>query len=145
MLFAGLDSLNGSELISPALQSIHIAGFVFSIGTIALTDFSMLGLVLRGHSPSGIAKSLMPWTLVGFTLVLLSGGLLFMSDPDEYYLNRAFQVKMTFLLLALIFHYTLHARVARKDAPSVFARLVALISLGLWVGVLAGGIFIGFA
>ena len=145
MLFAEFNPLNDSPLISPALQCLHIAGLVVSIGTIAIADFRVLGLGMRRNSAAEIAKDLALWTTAGLAVALLSGALLFMSDPDEYYLNRSFQVKMTLLLAALIFHYTAHDKVLRGDASSLSGKLGACLSLALWVGVIAGGIFIGFA
>ncbi len=69
--------------------------------------------------------------------------MLFSSDPDMYYLNIPFDLKMVFLLLAVAFHYTIH-RKAVAGASSSVNRLVAGISLGLWSCVIFGGIFIGF-
>jgi hypothetical protein len=143
MLFAEFNPLNDSPLISPALQCFHIAGLVMSIGTIAVADFRVLGLGMRRNNAAGIAKDLALWTTSGLAVAILSGSLLFLSDPDEYYLNRSFQIKMTLLLAALIFHYTGHDRVIRSD--TAWGKVGACISLALWVGVIAGGIFIGFA
>jgi hypothetical protein len=76
-------------------------------------------------------------------MMLLSGPLLFLSDPDMYYPNHAFQLKMVLLALAIVFQYTIHRRAVQKGDPSGH-KLVALISLGLWAGVIAGGLFIAF-
>src|SRR5215471_7592427 len=86
--------LNASELIFPTLEVIHIAGFAVLVGTIAIVDFRLLGLGLLRQKAAEVARDLGPWTLIGLTMVLLSGPLMFSSDPDMYYLNRAFQVKM---------------------------------------------------
>src|SRR5215469_6039516 len=98
--------LNTSELIFPTLEVIHIAGFAVLVGTIAIVDFRLLGLGMRRQKASEVARDLGPWTLIGLTLVLLSGPLMFSSDPDMYYLNQSFQVKMVLLLAAIVFHYT---------------------------------------
>ena len=115
-----------------------------SIGTIAVLDFRLLGLGLTRHSAAELAKDLAPWTLVGLAIMLLSGPAMFSSDPDLYYLNGAFQIKMVALLLAIIFNYTIHRRVAAQDASSGGAKVVACISLALWMSIVLCGIFIGF-
>jgi hypothetical protein len=47
-------------------------------------------------------------------------------------------------VLAIIFNYTLHRRVALKQSPGGVAVLAGLISLALWASVIFGGIFIAF-
>jgi len=136
--------LNASELIFPTLEVIHIAGFAVLVGTIAIVDFRLLGLGLRRQKAAEVARDLGPWTLIGLTMVLLSGPLMFSSDPDMYYLNRSFQVKMVLLLVAIVFHYTVHRKVALSEAAGFGSKAVACISLALWVSIIFGGIFIAF-
>jgi hypothetical protein len=76
--------------------------------------------------------------------MLFSGLLLFSSDPDMYYLNWAFLIKMVFFVSAVIFHYTIHRKAVSPDVPASNRKLVASVSLVLWAGVIFGGIFIGF-
>jgi len=136
--------LNSSALIFPVLECIHIAGFAVLVGTIAIVDFRLLGVGMRRQATSEVARDLSPWTLLGLVLVLFSGPLLFSSDPDMYYLNYAFQAKMVLLLLAIIFQYTIHRRVALSDQSGAGGKAVACISLALWASVIFGGIFIAF-
>jgi uncharacterized membrane protein YcfT len=136
--------LNSSELIFPTLECLHIAGFALSVGTIAIVDFRLLGLGMRRQPVAEIARDLAPWTLAGIVLMLTSGPLLFSSDPDMYYLNRSFQIKMVLLLLAIVFHYTVHRKAAASGKSPAWNKAVACISMGLWVGVVFCGIFIAF-
>jgi hypothetical protein len=76
--------------------------------------------------------------------MIFSGLLLFSSDPDMYYLNWAFLIKIFCLLLAIVFNYTIHRRVAKSETPPKNAKLVASASLVLWGSVIFGGIFIAF-
>jgi len=135
--------LNSSELSFPILECFHIIGFAFSVGTIALVDFRLLGVGMRRETPLQLAKDTAYWTLGGLVLMVMSGLLLFSSDPDMYYLNWAFDLKMFFLVLAIIFNYTIHRKTVMSNAPGG-GKLVACISLCLWAAVLFGGIFIGF-
>jgi hypothetical protein len=144
MLLQAPNPLNASPLIFPALECIHIIGFALSVGTIAVLDFRLLGLGLTRHPTAELAQDLAPWTLVGLAIMLLSGPAMFSSDPDMYYLNGAFQIKMVALLIAIVFNYTIHRRVAAQGAFSGGAKLVACISLTLWMSIILCGIFIGF-
>jgi len=135
--------LNSSELTFPILECCHILGFAISVGTIAIVDFRLLGIGMRRETPSQLGKDTFFWTLGGLVLMLFSGLMLFSSDPDNYYLNWAFDLKMVFFVLAIIFNYTIHRKVVKSDAPNGGA-LVACVSLALWSCVVFGGIFIGF-
>jgi hypothetical protein len=137
--------LDSSELIFPTLEVCHILGFTVTLGTIALVDFRVLGLGLRRQPIPDLARDLAPWTLAGLVSVLLSGPLMFSSDPDMYSVNLAFQLKMFCLLAAIVFNYTVHRKMLRSGKPGASAKILASISLLLWAGVVFGGIFIGFA
>jgi hypothetical protein len=144
MLIAFENPLNESPLTFPILECFHILGFAMTMGTIALVDFRLLGFGLRRQNAAELSKALAPWTLFGLVTVLLSGPLLFSSDPDMYYLNRSFQIKMVLLLLAIVFHYTVRRKLLRGELSPSLNGLVACISLALWTSVIFGGIFIAF-
>jgi hypothetical protein len=136
--------LNSSALVFPTLECFHIVGFALSIGTIAIVDFALIGIGMTRQTPAQLAKDTWLWTLGGLVLMFFSGLLLFSSDPDMYYLNWAFLIKMVFFLSAVVFHYTIHRKAVASDAPPPNGKAVACISLALWAGVIFSGIFIGF-
>ena len=134
--------LNSSLLTFPILECIHIVGFAFSVGTVALVDFRLIGIGMTDHSPAKLWKDTFNWTLCGLLAVIFSGLLLFSTDPDNYYLNYAFLLKMVFLAIAVVYNYTAVRRtVAVPGAPH--RKRVGAISLVLWACVAFGGIFIG--
>lgn len=144
MFVAEANPLNDSALIFPVLECLHIFGFAVCVGTIAIVDLRLLGVGMSRQKTPEIARDLAPWTLAGLVLILLSGPLMFSSDPDMYYLNPSFQVKMVCFAAALLFNYTIHRKVALAGGPGGAARLVGGISLALWASVIFGGIFIAF-
>src|ERR1051326_672522 len=144
MLIAFENPLNESPFTFPVLECFHILGFAMTMGTIALVDFRLLGFGLLRQNVSELSKSLAPWTLFGLVTVLLSGPLLFSSDPDMYYLNLSFQIKMVLLAMALLFHFTLRRKLLRGEMSASLGKPFACISLALWVGMIFGGIFIAF-
>ena len=134
--------LNTSPSAFAVLECFHIAGFALAIGMIALVDFSLLGFRLLNQSPAQIARAFEWWALGGLIVAVFSGLLIFSTDPDMYYLNRSFLLKMAALLLAIIFNYTIHRQTLSGDLSPASTRLIACLSLLLWVGVIFGGIFI---
>ncbi|HEY6341003.1 MAG TPA: DUF6644 family protein [Bryobacteraceae bacterium] len=136
--------LNESALTFPVLECIHIVGFAFSVGTIALVDFRLLDFGMKHQTPAELLKTTSAWTLIGLVVMIFSGLLLFSSDPDMYYLNWGFLIKMACLLAAIVFNYTIHRRAARSKETSAGSKVVACVSLALWGSVVFGGIFIAF-
>lgn len=137
--------LNQNEWAFPLLEIIHIAGFALSIGTIALVDLRLLGLAMLRQPPSQVAKDMAPWTLVGLVIMLITGPLIFSSDPNMYLHNASFRFKLWALLIAIIYHYTIHRKVAlAADSAPAVNKLIGSVSLALWVSVVASGLFIAF-
>jgi hypothetical protein len=136
--------LNSSELVFPTLECFHIVGFAISIGTIAIVDFALLGVGITRQAPAQLARDTWLWTLSGLVLMFFTGLLLFSSDPDMYYLNWPFLIKMVFFVSAVVFHYTVHRKALSADPAPPNGKLIACVSLFLWCGVIFGGIFIGF-
>jgi hypothetical protein len=137
--------LNNNEWSFPLLEIIHIAGFTLSIGTVALVDLRMLGLAMLRLPSSQVAKDMAPWTLFGLAIMLTTGPMIFSSDPNMYLANPSFMFKMYALLAAIVYNYTIHRKVALAPNSSAgVGKLVAAVSLILWVSVVAGGLFIAF-
>jgi hypothetical protein len=137
--------LNSNEWSFPLLEILHIAGFALSIGTIALVDMRMLGLAMLRLPASRVAKDMAPWTLAGLAVMLTTGPMIFSSDPDMYLANLSFRFKLGALLIAIIYNYTIHRKVAfGSDASAGLSKVVAAVSLALWVSVVFGGLFIAF-
>ena len=88
---------------------------------------------------------------MGFGLQVVTGALLFSSEAAKMYVNPAFRLKMLLICLAgaqaLIFQLVAGRNLAAWDeraAVPVMARIGGLISILLWIGVVAAGRWIGF-
>jgi hypothetical protein len=139
------DALNDTEWAFPLAECIHIGGFAIAVGSIALVDFRMLNLGLRQETAARILRYTELWTVFALIFVLFSGLMLFISQPGVYKINPIFPIKMYVLLAALIYNFTVHRKVATmQNPPTALSKLVAAISLLLWVAIVFGGIFTGF-
>ena len=117
----------------PAIQSIHLAGIALLVGTIVIADLRLLGYVLPRHSVSGVTRQFAPWTRAGLAIMLTTGPILFASDVPRYIHNPAFMLKMAVLMLALVFHFTVHAKSEKNG------KWIAVLSIALWTCVVLGG------
>jgi hypothetical protein len=139
-----IDNPLNSELAFPILECFHIVGFAIAIGTVAMVDFRLLGLGMREQTPAQMLEDTGWWTIGALVVAVFSGLLLYATDPDKYYTNASFLIKITCLALAIGFNYTIHRKVAVAGASPGASRLAACVSLLLWVAVIAGGMFIAF-
>jgi hypothetical protein len=133
--------LNSSPFVFPVLECFHIVGMALLIGTIALVDFRMLGWGMRKQTAAELDSDVKAWSHIGLAVMLLSGPMLFLSDWDMYWFNTSWRVKMILLVLALAFNFTVHRKSIASGGTN---KAVAAISLLLWGGVVAGGLFIAF-
>jgi hypothetical protein len=144
-------SIRESDYAFSIIESVHVLGITLLVGTIALLDLRMLGVVLRGVSVTRIARTVFPLTWSGFAVMLVSGFLLFWAEAAKNYGNPAFRVKLILLALVglnpLIFHTTIYRRVHEWELFEVSpwrARAAALASLSLWGGVIVAGRMIAY-
>jgi len=148
MQFEGYDPannpLNTNEWAFPVCEVLHIVGFAMLIGTITIVDLRLLGLGMKRQTAAELVRDTAPWTLLGLVLVLISGPLIFSSDPNLYMGNQSFRFKITMLILAIIFNWTLHRKVALSPSPGGMGAMVGGVSMLMWASIIFAGIFIAF-
>ncbi len=127
----------------PAVETLHIVGFAVLVGAVAMFDLRVLGFG-RQLPVKALARHLLPWSAGSMLLVLPTGLLLFVADPAALLANRVFLLKLGLILLAGLNALAFHAGPYRQAdawaqrAPTR-ASLHALLSLGLWIAVIACG------
>ena len=142
------EAIRNSQWLFPVIESVHLLALVLIAGAVLVVDMRLFGLGLRRQPVAQLARDAQPWLIGGLTVMLSSGILLFLAEAIKCYYSPAFAVKMTSLLLALIFTFTVHRKVVLADESRVgplWSRLVAVVSIALWSGVGIGGRWIGFS
>ena len=142
------EAIRNSLWLFPVVEAFHLVGLAVIGGAILVVDFRLLGLGLRSHPVSRLARDTQPWVIGSLVLMVLSGFPLFLSEAIKCYYSFAFWTKMTSLLLAVMFTFTVRRSVAlAPDGRFSSARhkAVAIVSLALWSTVGWGGRWIGFS
>jgi hypothetical protein len=144
-------SIRESTWIFPIIESIHTLGIVLVVGTVAVFDLRLLGLIMKREPVSGLAKQVLPWTWAGFAIMFITGLLLAIAESATAYFNLAFRIKLLLLALVglnpLIFHFTVYRSVNTWEVASVTplrARAAATCSLALWTGIIIAGRLIAY-
>jgi hypothetical protein len=128
----------------PILATIHILGIGFSVGMITWLDLRLLGLVMKNEPTSAVVKGIEPMAILGFSLMFISGMLLFISEPMKCYNAVSFRLKVVMLILAgfnvLYFHKKVMPDMYQWDRIIPWrAKMVGLFSLVLWFGIIVAG------
>jgi hypothetical protein len=133
-----------ADWIFPTAECFHISAFALSIGTIVMVDLRMMGMGLMRYSAARMVRETELWTLLGLLIVVFSGLVLFASQPRIYYPNPALRFKIAALVVAILYNFTIHRKLALSDASPMTSRLAAGVSVLLWLSVVSGGLFIAF-
>ena len=141
-------AMRTSPSLYPAVEILHIIGFVVLVGSIVALDLRILGLG-RAIPIQPMAQLLLPLSRLGFLLAVSMGFLLFSADASHVVRNPAFQAKLLLIAAALLNVVIAHAGPWRHierwgdEAPGG-ARATALLSLLLWLGAICAGRLIAY-
>ena len=143
--------LHESRYGYPIVESVHVWALCVFFGLAVIFDLRLLGWTMRRIPVSEVSRRLLPWTIAGFVVMVISGTLLFSAIPLRSYQNIFFRTKMVLMTLAginvWIFHSKVYKRVTAWDLdtkPPKAARIAGALSLALWVGVIFSGRLIAY-
>jgi len=136
--------------IVPTVQSVHIMAIGLVMISAILLDARLLG-VGRGRQPIWrLFAALNPVIWWALLALLISGGLLVVTEPRRELLNPVFQAKMALLVVAAAVTAGLQrwaatgasSEAASPSPPGV--RIAALLSLLLWIAIIGCGRWIAY-
>ena len=97
------------------------------------------------------ARLMNSWVMIGFALMVTSGGLLFIEEPVRFYGNIFFRVKVVLLILAGLNAFVFHTNAGRRlidwdNSPMTpkGAKIAGAVSLTLWTLIVICGRFIAY-
>ena len=141
-LWAPIVWLKTNAYAYPALEAMHLIAIALVFGTVWIVDLRLLG-VIRAIDVRLLAKTLLPWTLAGFALALLTGLTMFMSRVGDFISNPAFIIKMGLLFAAGANAAVLHARGALDDRSAI-TKTQAALSIVMWIAIIFCGRWIAY-
>ena len=138
--------LSDSSWLFGTVESVHVFALTLVIGSIALVDLRLIGVGPTRGSAQQVLARLLPFTLGGFGLAVLSGSILIFANPIGYSKNVWFGAKFALLALAglnaLVFHLFAQRKLMQDGALA--PRISGGISLALWLGIVVAGRWIGY-
>ena len=138
--------LRNSDYPFFVIETVHVIALGFSVGTILWVDLHLLGIAMRRERVADVIAQFERPAVIGFAVMFVSGGLLFLAEPLKAYITTAFRVKVVMLLFAGLNVWYFHSKVYQSLASSADAtrlpwnaKMVGLLSVALWLGIIIAG------
>ena len=130
----------------PIIETTHVLALAVSVGLLVWFDLRLLGWGMKHQPISQIHKQIMPYAVIGFVIMFVSGALLFWSEAEKCYRSGFFRAKVAFLVIAAfnatIFELRTKKTIAEWDKhpiPPAKARIAGWLSLISWAAVIIAG------
>jgi uncharacterized membrane protein SirB2 len=129
--------------LPPIVQTVHLLGIAVIMSSVVLLDLRVLGLALPSQDVQELTRRVMPFVWWTLPVMLLSGLPFVVARPQRYFTNPVFGLKFALLLPAIALAALLHFNGIRKP-DNRGTKLIAALSLLLWIGVVLAGRWIAY-
>jgi len=144
-------SLQGVEWVVAVVQTIHILAVCTLMTAMMLSNFKALGIMKRSDVLYPLASALKGPAHIALLILILTGLVMIIGEPARALLNPIFQLKMLLLLAAIfcsvfvaIQHKKLENNFFSHSGQTLMPKLIAIISIGLWLSILFAGRWIAY-
>ena len=130
--------LQASIYIVPGFNLVHLLSMSLFLGALLMVDLRLLGAVLTRRPLAEVARGAHPWLVGGFLGLAITGVPAWMATAETQYFNPVFHTKMWVLLAATMYTFILRPKVLQADETRVgpvWSKLVALVSISLWISI----------
>ena len=134
--------------VIPSTQIVHIVSIAIVMTSMAMLDLRLVGIAGRRQSLTQMAGRYLPWVWVALIVLLCSGTILIIGEPERELQSTMFWLKMSLLAAVLvltgIFQLVLHRSSDFWDRNRFAGVLLGSVSLAMWIGIVAAGRWIAY-
>jgi len=131
--------------LPPMVQTVHILSIAAMMGSIVMIDLRVLGLAVPQQNPGEMIRRLMPWMWGSLVLLFFSGAMFVVTRPARYFANPVFGIKFALLIPAILLSLVLARLHRRASISQPTVKVIAALSLLLWLCVVLAGRWIAYA
>lgn len=125
----------------PTILTLHTVGLAVLVGANWMVDLRVLGFARA--VPLGMLSRAFPAMWIGFWLNALTGVMLFAADPITKGTTAVFMWKLAIIAVAVALIIALKRRLyghgAALDVAGRGVKVMAAVSIALWIGAIATG------
>lgn len=126
----------------PMLEVVHLIGVALIVGNLVLLELRVFGWG-SALPIEPLARLSLGLVALGFGLAVVTGLLMFGTQPGELLANRVFTVKMALIMMAGCNAGWFHAR-RSLQLQDTTARASMLLSLVIWILVITCGRWVAY-
>ena len=149
-----LSHTHASEVVStvtwiiPTTQIVHIVCVTIIIVPMLMLDLRMMGVMGTRQSISAVADRFIPPVWIALIILFLTGVVLTIGEPGRELLSNAFRLKMILVAIVAVITFFVQRRIKGDatfwESRPTQAKLVALVSMILWLAILTAGRMIAY-
>ena len=131
----------------PIVLSSHAVGMAILVGIVLMINLRVLGFAPA--VPISSLRVMFRVALVGLVINVVSGTMLFVANADAFFESNPFRIKIVLLVAGAILLAVLSRRIFAagdsfaRAAPTP-TRIIAGVSIVLWLGVIVAGRLIAY-
>lgn len=136
--------------VVPTVQSIHIVAIAVIFGSTVISDLRLAGVFAADEPLRGVVRRYYPWMRNALIVLLLTGLVMTIGEPDRVLVNSTFWLKMALVVSAFTLAWWVRrpllrpAGPARSEDADRFVKTLAWLSIALWCLVIFCGRWIAY-
>ena len=140
------EAIRNSIWMFPVIEAFHLIGLAILGGSILVGDLRLLGLLLTSKPNNYVISQTTLILKLGLLILVSTGIPLFLSEAIKCYYSRAFWIKMSALMIGLVFLFCIRNPVGLSTVEgNAKVKLIGFISISIWAIVAGSGRWIGFS
>ena len=140
------ETIRNSIWMFPVIEAFHLIGLAILGGSILVGDLRLLGLLLSTKPINYVISQTTLILKLGLIILVSTGIPLFLSEAIKCYYSRAFWIKMSALLIGLVFLFFIRNPMGLSAVEgNTKLKLIGFTSISIWAIVAGSGRWIGFS
>ena len=140
------EAIRNSIWMFPVIEAFHLIGLAILGGSILVGDLRLLGLLLSTKPINYVISQTTLILKIGLIILVSTGIPLFLSEAIKCYYSRAFWIKMSALLIGLVFLFSIRNPMGLSAVEgNTKLKLIGFTSISIWAIVAGSGRWIGFS
>ncbi|GIS75812.1 MAG: hypothetical protein NZ776_06580 [SAR86 cluster bacterium] len=140
------EAIRNSIWMFPVIEAFHLIGLAILGGSILVGDLRLLGLLLSTKPINYVIGQTTLILKLGLIILVSTGIPLFLSEAIKCYYSRAFWIKMSALLIGLVFLFFIRNPMGLSAVEgNTKLKLIGFTSISIWAIVAGSGRWIGFS